>query len=178
MIRMNYNVSNIWEYLPVRYEATTLQKIVRSEIYRFKDGFFSQNIKNELVSHIRSITGDCPSDWVVAFIPASSAERTRTRFYRLSQELSAALPNVRICFNAISNAQDRPSTMVTGKIANPAEFFAVNSNAISGKKVLLIDDVITTGRSFQQTANKVMACGARSVEGLFLAKTINPDWNN
>ena len=175
---MNYTVSNIWEYLPVRYEATTLQRNVRSEIYRFKDGFYSQNIKNELVSHIRAITGACPSDWVVAFIPASSAERTRTRFYRLSQDLSAALPGIRVCYDAISNAQDRPSTMVTGKIANPAQFFAVNSAAVYGKKVLLIDDVITTGRSFTQTADKVMASGARSVQGLFLAKTINPGWNN
>lgn len=175
---MNYTVSNIWEYLPVRYEATTIQKAVRSEIYRFKDGYFSQNIKNELINHIRSITSSCPSEWVVAFIPASSAERTKTRFYRLSKELSVALPYVRISINAISNAQDRPSTMVTGKIANPAEFFAVNSNEIIGKKVLLIDDVITTGRSFVQTADKVMACGAKSVEGLFLAKTINPDWCN
>jgi predicted amidophosphoribosyltransferase len=47
-----------------------------------------------------------------------------------------------------------------------------------GKKVILIDDVITRGRTFTQTASKILANGASSVTGMFVAKTVNPDWNN
>lgn len=46
-----------------------------------------------------------------------------------------------------------------------------------GKKVILVDDVITRGRTFVQIANKLISNGASSVEGLFVAKTINPNWN-
>ena len=47
-----------------------------------------------------------------------------------------------------------------------------------GKKVILIDDVITRGRTFTQTASKILANGASCVIGMFVAKTVNPDWNN
>jgi predicted amidophosphoribosyltransferase len=47
-----------------------------------------------------------------------------------------------------------------------------------GKKVILVDDVITRGRTFVQTADKLIANGASSVEGMFVAKTVNPDWNS
>lgn len=49
---------------------------------------------------------------------------------------------------------------------------------IQGKKVILIDDVITRGRTFSDTAIKMINKGASSVVGLFVAKTVNPDWNH
>ena len=45
-----------------------------------------------------------------------------------------------------------------------------------GKKVILIDDIITRGTTFNKTADKLESMGAVCVTGLFLAKTINPDY--
>lgn len=43
------------------------------------------------------------------------------------------------------------------------------------KNVILIDDIITTGETFNKTAEQAMRMGAHSVHGLFLAKTVHPD---
>ena len=51
----------------------------------------------------------------------------------------------------------------------------LNVPDIFTKNVILIDDVITTGETFNRTAEQTMKMGANSVHGLFLAKTIHPD---
>ena len=43
---------------------------------------------------------------------------------------------------------------------------------ITGKRTLLLDDIITRGDGFRQTAEKLMDSGAASVTGLFLAQTV------
>ena len=48
---------------------------------------------------------------------------------------------------------------------------------IKGKNIVLIDDIITRGVTFNQVAAKLISLGALSVFGLFLAKTINPDYH-
>jgi predicted amidophosphoribosyltransferase len=62
---------------------------------------------------------------------------------------------------------------VHGKSLNPASDFQVSSS-VRGKNIILIDDVITRGQTFYDTARKLMAAGAASVTGLFLAKTVHP----
>ena len=63
-----------------------------------------------------------------------------------------------------------------GKKTNPADNFSINSSEVSNMNIILIDDVITRGMTFVRTADKLVANGAKQVVGLFLAKTINPDW--
>ena len=46
---------------------------------------------------------------------------------------------------------------------------------IFAKKVILIDDILTTGETFYRTAEQTMRMGANYVYGLFLAKTKHPD---
>ena len=71
---------------------------------------------------------------------------------------------------------DQESGHIAGKKANPASDFSVNREDVTGKNIILIDDIITRGTTFMGTTNKLMANGANLVIGLFLAKTINPDW--
>lgn len=95
------------------------------------------------------------------------------RFGRLAERLSGEY-NVQLA--AVYNAEDRESTMTTGKIADPTTTFGIHDNLIKGKKVLLFDDVTTTGRSFTRTADKLMSHGAAGVHGLFIGKTVHPDY--
>lgn len=50
-------------------------------------------------------------------------------------------------------------------------YLILNSEQYKGKNVLLFDDVITSGGSFKQVAAKLLETGAKSVIGIFLAKT-------
>ena len=54
---------------------------------------------------------------------------------------------------------------------NIVPYLILNSEQYSGKNVRLFDDVITSGTSFQQIAAKLLKTGAKSVTGIFLAKT-------
>ena len=47
----------------------------------------------------------------------------------------------------------------------------INGSAFVGKRVILFDDVTTTGRSFVQLADNLMDAGATQVVGFFLGKT-------
>ena len=60
--------------------------------------------------------------------------------------------------------------MATGK-TDPAEDFLFNKEQIEGKDIILIGDIITTGTNFTKTSLKLAELGAKSVIGLFLAKT-------
>lgn len=172
----NYSASALFEYLPVRYSANSEQRQNRQEVYDFKDGRCSSRVSSALIERINAIVSNNPYDWVVAFIPASTSSRTDVKYGNLAHLISRSV-RARVSLTAIFNAMDRESTMKTGKIGDPTQTFGFNSSEIFGKNVLLIDDVITTGRSFLRCADKLSSLGAKSVYGLFVAKTVNPDWN-
>ena len=168
-----YMTDFIYNYLQTRYEATEADWSARRAIWNFKDGHMSESLYQAILSKIRGIIPSSHQDWVIAFIPASTGERTRMRFGRLAERLSGEY-NVQLA--AVYNAEDRASTMTTGKIADPTTTFGIHDNLIKGKKVLLFDDVTTTGRSFTRTADKLMSHGAAGVHGLFIGKTVHPDY--
>ncbi len=79
-------------------------------------------------------------------------------------------------YHTILPIQDQESGHITGKKTNPAENFNIKTSDVAGKNIILIDDVITRGMTYVHTTNKLINNGANMVKGLFLAKTINPDW--
>ena len=58
---------------------------------------------------------------------------------------------------------------IRGAFAVPRDLAA--SGVIAGKKILLIDDVSTTGATFHEAARPLFAAGAGSVAALCVAKT-------
>ena len=176
MAATSYNYAYCMEYLPVRYSATTQQQNNRQEVYNFKNGYCSSRIKDYIIDKIKSIVGYSSSRWCVCFIPASTNSKTARRYNELAEAVRREI-GCTCSTNIISNKCDRESGHLTGKKSNPSEDFLVDST-IRGKNVILIDDVITRGRTFVTTANKLENEGANSVVGLFVAKTINPDWQN
>jgi predicted amidophosphoribosyltransferase len=56
--------------------------------------------------------------------------------------------------------------------ANVSGCYAVeNACAVSGKNIVIVDDVITSGATFTECANCLRLAGAAEVVGIFLAKT-------
>ena len=93
----------------------------------------------------------------------------------MSDRLSA-MTGVRCSYNAISKVEDSDAGHIAGKSSDPAAEFTFDSSFFSGKRVILIDDVITRGTTLESTARRLIRMGAREVVGLVVAKTINPDW--
>ena len=99
------------------------------------------------------------------------------RYSSVARQLSNRT-GVEATLAAITKDVDTESGYISGKSDDPASDFTFDSDYFRGKKVILIDDVITRGRTFSSTARRLISNGASSVVGLFVAKTVNPDWNS
>lgn len=164
------------EYLPTRYEANSREWDNRHAVWNFKDGACSNSILNDMSETINDIVNGREYEYVICFIPASTKSKTINRFATVARKLTERT-GVRATLSGIYKTSDSESGYIAGKSSNPTTDFCFDSSVFRGKKVILVDDVITRGRTFVLTADKMMANGATSVEGLFVAKTINPDWN-
>lgn len=162
----------LMDYLPTRYDASPEQARNRRAIYDFKDGCCPSSIVDGFASGIRRL-GDYNT--VVCFIPASTQFKTQRRYANLASRLST-LTGKRCSYTAISKSEDSESGHIAGKSDNPAADFRFDSSFFSGKKVILVDDVMTRGRTLEGTARRLKELGASEVVGLVAGITINPDW--
>ena len=168
------NYHYLKDYLPVRYQANAQQLADRQTCYNFKDGNINDEVKSGFLNKIQEITNGEKTGWAICFIPASTKSKTQIRYKKLAEAILAS--GYKVAIDAIYNEHDHEAGHLTGKTGNPIEGFGFNASDITGKKLIVIDDIITRGRTFQMVAEKLMAMGATTVTGLFLAKTINPDY--
>lgn len=171
---INYPFYNITEYLPVRYTATAEQEHDRQLCYNFKDGFLNDSTKEAFLNKIKELA-QSKSNLAICFIPASTSSKTTVRYSKLAEAIKHS--GFEADVHAIFNKYDKEAEHLTGKTNNTTESFGFNESMIKGKNIVLIDDIITRGVTFNQVAAKLMSLGALSVFGLFLAKTVNPDYH-
>lgn len=164
------------EYLPTRYEANSREWDNRHAVWNFKDGVCSTSVLNDMSEIINDIVIGREYEYVICFIPASTKSKTINRFATVARKLTERT-GVKATLSGICKTSDSESGYIAGKSSNPTADFCFDSSVFRGKKVILVDDVITRGRTFVLTADKMIANGATSVEGVFVAKTINPDRN-
>jgi len=171
----NYSYNYILEYIPSKYcGLSNKQQADRQAVYDFKDGHCPLTLKEQMLNKIRGIIGSNPSAWVVCFIPASTKAKQMMRYGNLSSYLNNQLA-CPVYIDGIDVAYDRESGHTSGKTGDPTANMVFNSSRFSGKKVILIDDVRTRGITFDRTADKLVAHGAASVYGVFVAQTIHPN---
>ena len=175
-VNKKYEYSSLLEYLPVRYPANSVQMADRNEVYRFKDGHASMRIKSLLVEKINEITGSAKDQWLVVFIPSSSQERTTKRYGVLAKFLCLQT-GVETSMSVITNRIDRSSKHLSDNVVNPVSTFSFDLQAVAGKNIILVDDVITTGTTFRLCAIKLKRLGAVHIQGLFVARTVHPTDN-
>ena len=106
-------------------------------------------------------------------IPASTRQRHEHRFKDFCTTASRLL-RITNGYDAITITHDREEykgRQDKDKTAN----LHFDATAIRGRHILLFDDLLTTGAGLSQVSRKLLACGALSVTGLFLAKTLPPE---
>jgi ComF family protein len=108
-----------------------------------------------------------------------SWKRLKERGYNqsglLAKELGklSGLPLVDDCVIRKKNTPPQARTAtVSERRQNVADAFACRDDRLKGKKVLLIDDVSTSGATLDACARAIKADGAVSVWGLTLAREI------
>lgn len=166
----NLEYVNLMEYLPMRYPPTLEEEKNRRIVSNFKRGRCSQELKNQFTDAIKQLKEERKDVKLrVCFIPAITAVKTALRYSQLATaiESETGIPSD---YHTILPKR-ATELMATGK-TDPAEDFLFNKEQIEGKDIILIGDIITTGTNFTKTCQKLTELGAKSVIGLFLAKTI------
>lgn len=167
----NLEYVNLMEYLPLRYPPTLEEEKNRRIVSNFKRGRCSPELKNQFTDAIKQLKKERKDVKLrVCFIPAITADKTALRYSQLATaiETETGIPSD---YHTILPKR-ATELMATGK-TDPAEDFLFNKEQIEGKDIILIGDIITTGTNFTKTCQKLAELGAKSVIGLFLAKTIH-----
>lgn len=166
----NLEFVNLMEYLPMRYPPTLEEEKNRRIVSNFKRGRCSPELKNKFTDAIKQLKEERKDVKLrVCFIPAITADKTALHYSQLATaiETETGIPSD---YHTILPKR-ATELMATGK-TDPAEDFLFNKEQIEGKDIILIGDIITTGTNFTKTCQKLTELGAKSVIGLFLAKTI------
>lgn len=167
----NLEYVNLMEYLPLRYPPTLEEEKNRRIVSNFKRGRCSPELKNQFTDAIKQLKEERKDVKLrVCFMPAITADKTALRYSQLATaiETGTGIPSD---YHTILPKR-ATELMPTGK-SDPAEDFLFNKEQIEGKDIILIGDIITTGANFTKTSLKLTELGAKSVIGLFLAKTIH-----
>lgn len=167
----NLEYVNLMEYLPLRLPATEEEERIRKIVHDFKNGKCSPELKNKFTDAIKQLKEERKDVKLrVCFIPAITADKTALRYSQLATaiESETGIPSD---YHTILPKR-ATELMATGK-TDPAEDFLFNKEQIEEKDIILIGDIITTGTNFTKTCQKLTELGAKSVIGLFLAKTIH-----
>lgn len=113
------------------------------------------------------------SDVVFVCIPASTHFQYVRRFERFSQMVC----DICGCINGFPHifvSNDRMPSHVSKHARNRLENVIFEADFFRGKKVIIFDDIITTGLTAKRMQERLQECGANVIGGVFLAKTFHP----
>jgi ATP-dependent DNA helicase RecQ len=158
-------------YYPTRFEVSEELDDMRKYIWGFKDGNYSKEVAVGLVEDIEHLKLSYPlSNWCLCVVPASTAQKTETRFKLFCETFCKSTP-VNNGFNYITNKSDREAKHLAEERNAVNIIDSIDFNNVAGKRILLFDDIYTTGKSFLRVARKLKVMGALEVKGIFLGKT-------
>ena len=164
----------LYDYVPQRFlgRVPLEQKILNMMILGFKDG---RNVYSRIFARqmARALSEIDMSDVVVVCVPAS----TRYSHVRRWKQFSAMLCRLTGAIDGFDRVQvsgSRRRAHITGECelaTNIKHYVHIDADFFRGKKVLVIDDIYTTGQSSTAFIGAMQAAGATVVMAMFLAKT-------
>lgn len=151
---------------------------VRASVHRYKFGGCSAYSRRyaALMSDCVENNLDCCSIDVISWIPLSK-KRLRQRGYDqarlLAEEIAAktGLPCRQLLQKVKNNSAQSLTRDAKQRRENVAGVYALDDGAdVSGLRILLVDDVVTTGATMSEAARILRKAGAKSVFGVTLAR--------
>ena len=165
-----------YDYVPARFKYVSLpQETARNIVWNFKDGRHQSGIALHTAKLIKQAFGKETKDISFVCIPASTKEKNEIRYFEFSK-LVCAMSGMQNGYRHMSVCGDRIAVHEQGRckklkstqvIEFDEKFFS------NGRKVILFDDVITTGRSITLFADKLENLGAKVIAAYSIAKTLS-----
>lgn len=167
-------------------------KLVRKNLNNFKTGIEQSwptaIIQDLIYSNLTNLLSIDDSDIVLLCLPASSKESNTDRFEKLSSDICDFINNQAFFFNKIKlhNAfthieiinEKSPKYTDEGELTkfskttwNLDKDIKFDSDFFKGKKVILLDDIVTTGQTMVDFIDKLNQLGAKPILCLSLFYT-------
>lgn len=164
----------LYSYIPRRYwkRAAFEEQDICRMILGFKDG---RNVYTRWAARqfSRALAMADLTNTVIVCVPASTTcahVRRWKGFSKLLCRMTGAVDG----FDRVQVSGSRKRAHVTGEYelcTNIKHYVHIDADFFRGKKVLVIDDIYTTGRSSAAFIDAMQAAGANVLGALFLAKT-------
>ena len=168
---------NFGTYVPKAFRelATEEERSFSEWVINFKDGQKAQLKEGAqmVISKLRQWYGDKAKDLVVVPVPCSSMAQYRFRFSYFCVVVA----------NTLGQANPMQHVTILGKRTaahrNPAHTVVkddnyevqVDGDFFNGKKVVIVDDIVSSGRTADDFAKMLEEAGAEVKGGIFFAKT-------
>ena len=165
---------SLFQYVPKRVDDTndTERKHNREALWHFKDGEDDDimwAVVDSFAKVIRKMLGNDTHNVVLAFIPASDLATTNRRWGILSSIMADEIG----CINGYEHMRPKRDSVPRHYIGGrgvPREL-DVDEDYFDGKRVVLIDDLVNTGRTFKNAVETLRGAGADVILGLTVATT-------
>ena len=159
-----YKFSYLMDYYPESVEAPSADRAQdRDTVQAFMTGDVSSELITQIEGKARELVNDMNID-IVCFAPGTTGAKTILRFGEMAERLSESLPCPVFLDGVTLKFDSDPITHT--------RFYQCNGERVNGKNVLLIGSVYTTGQALQEVGDMLVQNGAKSVYGLFVAKTV------
>lgn len=179
---------NLLPSSPVRLRDAMVLFDYRNKIVKFiiKSVKFKNNfsLRNRLAIYIADEIAELSSDTtlfqgsspLIGAMPMSKHEKSRRGFNQCEEilkEVKRMNPNLgNFCFDALMKTRETKRQTELGRqerALNVKDSMQADPKIVSGKPVIILDDLYTTGATFDEAKRALYSAGAKSVYGIFLA---------
>ena len=165
------------EYMPRRYPVETINQLFsRSLILDFKEGGAQTSVVENVAKILRKRYRRNISSTIFVCMPASTEDKHKNRYACFSERV-AMLAGCKDGYKYIkinNDIEEKHKTHFCKKRFR--EHFTIDES-ISGKKCIIFDDVITSGKTAKLFIDELRSKGAIVISAVFLGITIKPTNN-
>ena len=157
---------------PLHYKGAVRRSILK---FKFRGAVGYAETYGKLLAECLRENADVEYD-VISWVPLSE-KRKRSRGYDQAMllGLAFALELGEVALETLAKIND---VRAQSELGGPAErrenisgaYVAIDPELVSGKRVLLVDDIVTTGSTLDECASVLLSAGAASVACIALAR--------
>ncbi|WP_110999199.1 phosphoribosyltransferase [Taibaiella soli] len=171
-----YNWRALWHYYPVNkfhYASLGSSDLEnRNHVFKFKDGEAPGMYATKMSKALLSTYGkDYLKTKTLLIVPASSKDKTERRFKLFCSKL-CELTGLINGYEILTNNDKEKKPKHLGGDGGIIPYVKL-TESISGRKILVIDDVRTSGRSSNDIYNLLKSNGASEIEFIYFARTVS-----
>ena len=168
---INFYVGDVKVLAVYNYDDT-----IKNLIYKFK-GCYDYELKNVFLERYLLYLRIIYAGYVIVPVPSSKVDDEKRGFNHVEEIFKTLkLPMLCVLKKEVKEKQSSKSQKSRTKIDK--QIIIENKEKLNGKKVLVVDDVYTTGATLYKAISLVKSASPKKVHALVIAKTIDLDKRN